>query len=1342
MISRKTLKKVLALILSFALIFGLTPVTMAGDADGDYAPAHDGYHGYAEDATEPEPEGTAAPELTATAPVMLTAFAELPEAIALKEFAAGELASINGVTFPATLCAVSADGGISVPVVKWVEMWGEVFDPLAELAVYYYIPVLPEGYDWETNWLDLPVITVAIGAFGNQGIVATATAAALVTTINGFAHGGTGTLTAVDNGDNTVTVTGSVTGATNRLVLNIDSNVTVIWQAQLSGNNSLGIIRIEGTGTFQVETGALITNSANNARTIIIDNGETPIINITGGSVTGSGTGSSVVIALLGSGVTVNVSGGEVINENVAATGDTIEITAGGNVNVSGSGKVEVRGTGRAILDSTGTITVSGGTIISNSGTALALTGTGGTINVSGGTIIRASGGNAILNGAGTQNFTGGFVINNNAGTIRGNVTLAHDVTIPNGTTVTIENGAILTVPNGVTLTNNGSFTNNGAINNYGTINSNSIITGTVTGNPPRVHAITFSVVNGVGGTLTATYNSLPLTSGEMIAHNGHVNFTATPTAGWRVKEWTENGGHSSLGTQTLAPFHFIQTPLTITVEFEPIPRTITFRLLPLSEGGGEIHDTRTVPNGTLFSAVSLPANPTRAGFTFLGWGNDNGMLISDFPHSPTIEGNVTFYAQWECIHTPSNTAAVAANCTIDLVCACGHVITAGNASHTWEQLNATHHKCENCTTEQAHIWDNGVTDPTKTCGEIADVLFTCTACGEAKTESDEVIQHNFTGWTISTPATCLTNAIETGTCNRPNCGNGTPATNTRTVANSALGHSNPTGTWTSGNAATCTTASTRIEICARSGCSHVIATETQGALGHTTTTPGGTCTRCGHVVPGGGNGSADNGDTDNGGNQSGTTLPQPVPTPSPAPSPTPQPAPSSTPTPTTTTIPATSGAAATSGATAASGADTVTGGKVDIPISVDTDTGQVTINIDAQTKDALITDALAKAEAQGDDAQPIVTFDLSAVENAAAAELNVSAAQAFSEAEVAVTVVLPAGEITLTPDALAMLSEARTAADSPLADDRGAVPITVEASVVPISDLRGMQAAQVRGFETVISLDVFVGGEKVDVPLTVSLPYTLKQGENPAAVRVWHMDASGSLTCMNGVFDAETGMITFTIQHQSYFVVGYDPVALWVNIFSDVPADAWYYEAVAFANYHGLLGGVGGGLFAPHMDMTRAMFVTLLFRAEGSPAPVGVNRFTDVAEGRWYHNAVQWAAEQGLVSGVGGGLFAPDRPITQREMASILQRYSHFKGYVIPENRDILTLIDAPQASSWAGSAVQSMAAAGVLNNHGNDFNPQDTATRAEAADIFRNFTRFVAAVNNEAEEPQRGTS
>ena len=408
---------------------------------------------------------------------------------------------------------------------------------------------------------------------------------------------------------------------------------------------------------------------------------------------------------------------------------------------------------------------------------------------------------------------------------------------------------------------------------------------------------------------------------------------------------------------------------------------------------------------------------------------------------------------------------------------------------------------------------------------------------------------------------------------------------------------------------------------------------------------------------------------------------------------------------------------------------DTIPGGgaggddKVDIPITVDK--GEVAVELDAETTETLIENALAQAEAQGGGAAPTVTLDLSEVKDATAAVLQADAAQAFSEADVAVTVKLPGAEITLPPETLAALAEA--------GGDGGAA-ITIEAAVIPQSEIKGMQAAQVKGCETVVSIDVFVGDKKVDVPVTVSMPYKLKPGEDPKGVQVWYMDDNGNLTNLHGVYDETTGMITFPINHQSYFVVGYDPVALWVNVFGDLDPASLYYEAIAFMNQQGLMAGYGNGNVGPADTLTRAQFATLLWNLEGQPdVQLTVNNepltaFEDVLSGAWYYAPVTWAAEKGVVAGIGGGLFDPGAPISRQQVAQMLYNYAvNYKGYEIPENRDRPDYADQSQIDAWAETAAQKLAEAGVLNAE-QTFRPRDDATRGEAADMFRNFVKFVA--------------
>ena len=371
------------------------------------------------------------------------------------------------------------------------------------------------------------------------------------------------------------------------------------------------------------------------------------------------------------------------------------------------------------------------------------------------------------------------------------------------------------------------------------------------------------------------------------------------------------------------------------------------------------------------------------------------------------------------------------------------------------------------------------------------------------------------------------------------------------------------------------------------------------------------------------------------------------------------------------------------------------------------------------EIKETLIADAIAHAEERGNGAAPTITLDLSEVENAKSAILDMAVAKVLAEAGIGVAIILPGADITLDLDALGVIASA----------DAGS--FTVEAAIIPMRDLRGMQAAQVKGYETVVSIDVFVGEEKVDVPLTVSLPYTLKPNENPAAVRVWYMSDSGTLTDLYGAFDSTTGMITFTIAHQSYFVVGYDEVAIWTNIFTDLDPDEWYSYAIAFMNHHGMINGYGNGLVGAEDILSRSQFAALIWALEGKPLPNGTKSFPDVAEAAWYYNAVTWAAENGLVAGYGNGSFGPDDPITREQVVQMLYNYAiNFKGYDIPANRDMPGFADTDLIDVWAETAAKALAEAGVLNGlpEGDDaFKPKDDATRAEAAQIFMNFVRFV---------------
>ena len=108
---------------------------------------------------------------------------------------------------------------------------------------------------------------------------------------------------------------------------------------------------------------------------------------------------------------------------------------------------------------------------------------------------------------------------------------------------------------------------------------------------------------------------------------------------------------------------------------------------------------------------------------------------------------------------------------------------------------------------------------------------------------------------------------------------------------------------------------------------------------------------------------------------------------------------------------------------------------------------------------------------------------------------------------------------------------------------------------------------------------------------------------------------------------------------------------------FTDVPADAYYAKAVAWAVENGITGGTGDGKFSPDATCTRAQAVTFLYRASGSPAVSGNAAFTDVAADAYYAAAVTWAEKNGITGGIGGGLFGSDRSCTRGQIVTFLYR-------------------------------------------------------------------------------------
>lgn len=177
---------------------------------------------------------------------------------------------------------------------------------------------------------------------------------------------------------------------------------------------------------------------------------------------------------------------------------------------------------------------------------------------------------------------------------------------------------------------------------------------------------------------------------------------------------------------------------------------------------------------------------------------------------------------------------------------------------------------------------------------------------------------------------------------------------------------------------------------------------------------------------------------------------------------------------------------------------------------------------------------------------------------------------------------------------------------------------------------------------------------------------------------------------------------------------------------FVDVDTGDWFYEAVKHAYDSGLMEGTSDTVFAPGMTTNRAMVVTLLWRLEGSPAAKNAAGFDDVADGAWYTEAVRWAAAEGIVKGYSDTMFAPNDTVTREQLATILYRYAAYKGYDVSEKGDLTAFVDGEKTSSWAAEAAEWAVGAGLLSGKGgNVLDPTGTATRAEVAQLFLNFSQ-----------------
>ena len=181
-------------------------------------------------------------------------------------------------------------------------------------------------------------------------------------------------------------------------------------------------------------------------------------------------------------------------------------------------------------------------------------------------------------------------------------------------------------------------------------------------------------------------------------------------------------------------------------------------------------------------------------------------------------------------------------------------------------------------------------------------------------------------------------------------------------------------------------------------------------------------------------------------------------------------------------------------------------------------------------------------------------------------------------------------------------------------------------------------------------------------------------------------------------------------------------------NPFTDVPASHWAHDDITYVYENDLMNGTDGSLFSPESTTPRAQVVTVLYRLAGQPAADWENPFWDVPASAWFHDAVTWAWENDITGGVSSTHFGAGNAVTREQLATFLYRYAQDQGYDTSARADLSGYSDAGLVSSYATEALSWANATGLITGTtGTTLSPKGSATRAQVATILSRFCQDV---------------
>lgn len=402
-------------------------------------------------------------------------------------------------------------------------------------------------------------------------------------------------------------------------------------------------------------------------------------------------------------------------------------------------------------------------------------------------------------------------------------------------------------------------------------------------------------------------------------------------------------------------------------------------------------------------------------------------------------------------------------------------------------------------------------------------------------------------------------------------------------------------------------------------------------------------------------------------------------------------------------------------GSGGSSGSGTETGGTTEIKPTAKADkNGAANVTV-SETE---MKNAIAAAKTEGSNTVVIAPQITGEATKVTAEVPTQSLKDMVKNTDAALEVQTDVGSVSIPNEALAAIAQ-----------EAGGSTVTIMVETKDAADLKDqVSATQLEGATVV---EVIITSGKTEITtfageyLTITIPVTGSAFADGEAYKVIVLSADGSKETMTGTCAKQNGKLRVQVKiaHLSTFVV----TAQKAMPFTDVTGH-WAAEAIAWAYENGLMNGTGETTFAPNATLNRAMLATILYRQAGEPAVEGEGvPFTDVALDAWYTDAVIWANKNGIVTGYGNGLFGSSDSITREQLAVMIYRYAKLMKEDTAASGDLSAFTDDGDASDWAAEALSWAYAEGLITGRtATTIAPQGTATRAEVATILMRFANL----------------